>query len=140
MPKLAAKDFAGRTWLTRARPEIDRVGSAWLIRKFLDPKARFVFAADRRRHPDALPFDILDVEFTHHGEDCTFETLEKRFGINDKAVQKIAEMMPISKTASFAAQKALAFSIRSKAGLPSDSVTTRSSPRAASLSTRSTPF
>src|SRR5262245_15175598 len=75
LPKLAAKDFAGRTWLTRPRPEIDRVGSAWLIRKFLDPKARFVFAADRRRHPDALPFDILDVEFTHHGEDCTFETL-----------------------------------------------------------------
>ena len=93
LPKLAATDFAGRTWLTRPRPEIDRVGSAWLIRKFLDPKARFVFAADRRRHPDALPFDILDVEFTHHGEDCTFETLVKRFGINDKAVQKIAEMV-----------------------------------------------
>ena len=93
MPKLAAKDFAGRTWLTRARPEIDRVGSAWLIRKFLDPKARFVFAADRRRHPDALPFDMLEVEFTHHGEDCTFETLVKHFGINDKSVQKIAEIV-----------------------------------------------
>jgi hypothetical protein len=71
------------------------VGSAWLIRKFLDAKARFVFAAHRRRHPDALPFDMLEVQFTHHGEDCTFETLVKHFGINDKAVQKIADVIGI---------------------------------------------
>src|SRR5215210_6315583 len=93
MSKLAAKEFSGRKWLTRPRPEIDRVGSAWLIHKFIDPKARFVFATDRRKHPNALPFDMLDAEFTHHGEDCTFETLVKRFGITDKAVQKIAEMV-----------------------------------------------
>ncbi len=92
-PKLAAKDFQGRTWLTRPRPGIDRAGSAWLIRKFIDPKAKFVFGSEPSIHPKALPFDMADVEFSHHGDDCTFETLVKRFGIRDSAVQKIAEMV-----------------------------------------------
>src|SRR5690606_22340026 len=55
--KLSAKKFVGRTWLTRPRPEVDRVGSAWLIRRFIDPKARFVFANNPAERPDALPFD-----------------------------------------------------------------------------------
>ncbi|MBI3416550.1 MAG: chromate resistance protein [Verrucomicrobia bacterium] len=92
-PPLAIKKFTGKTWLTRPRPEIDRVGSAWLIRKFLDAKARFIFGTDPARHPGAIPYDMLDVEFTHHDDDCTFETLVKRFGIADKAVSKIAEMV-----------------------------------------------
>jgi hypothetical protein len=92
-PKLAAKDFGGRTWLTRPRPGIDRAGSAWLIRKFIDPRARFVFGSEASSHPKALPFDMADVEFSHHGDDCSFETLAKRFGIADKAVQKMAEMV-----------------------------------------------
>jgi hypothetical protein len=92
-PKLAAKEFRGRTWLTRPRPGIDRAGSAWLIRKFIDPKAKFVFGTEPSSDPKALPFDMADVEFSHHGEDCTFETLVKRFGIADKAVQKMAEMV-----------------------------------------------
>lgn len=92
-PKLSAKRFVGKTWLTRPRPEIDRVGSAWLIRRFIDPKARFVFAGDPATFPDALPFDMVEAEFSHQGEDCTFETLVKRFGIADKAVLKIAEMV-----------------------------------------------
>jgi hypothetical protein len=90
---LAAKKFIGRTWLTRPRPEIDRVGSAWLIRRFIDPKAEFVFATSPARHRDAIPYDMFEVEFSHHGEDCTFETLVKRFGISDKAVLKMAEMV-----------------------------------------------
>ena len=92
-PRLSAKRFVGKTWLTRPRPEIDRVGSAWLIRRFIDPKARFVFSNDPAKFPDALPFDMADTEFSHHGEDCTFETLVKRFGIADKALLKIAEMI-----------------------------------------------
>jgi len=92
-PQLAAKKFFGKTWLTRPRPQIDRVGSAWLIRKFIDPKARFVFASSPTKHPDAIPYDMFEVEFSHHGDDCTFETLVKRFGITDKAVLKIAEMV-----------------------------------------------
>jgi hypothetical protein len=92
-PKLNAKSYAGKVWLTRPRPGIDRVGSAWLIRKYIDPKARFVFDVDSQKHRAALPFDMPNVEFTHHGEDCTFETLVKRFGIRDRAVRQIAEMI-----------------------------------------------
>ena len=92
-PPLAAKRFVGKTWLTRPRPEIDRVGSAWLIRKFIDPQARFIFSAHPEKHPDAIPYDMFEVEFSHRGDDCTFETLTKRFGITDQAVLKIAEMV-----------------------------------------------
>src|SRR2546429_617001 len=92
-PTLATKRFIGKTWLTRPRPEIDRVGSAWLIRKFIDPKAKFIFSTDPAKHPDAIPYDMFEVEFSHHGDACTFETLVKRFGIADKAVLKIAEMV-----------------------------------------------
>jgi hypothetical protein len=92
-PPLEREKFKGQTWVTRPRPGIDRAGSAWLIRRFIDPKARFTFATDALRFPKALPFDIADVEFSHHGDDCTFETLVKRFGITDKAVRKIAEMV-----------------------------------------------
>jgi hypothetical protein len=92
-PMLTAKKFAGKTWLTRPRPEIDRVGSAWLIRKFIDPRARFIFGTDPAKHRDAIPYDMFEVKFSHHGDDCTFETLVKRFGIADRAVLKIAEMV-----------------------------------------------
>jgi len=91
--KLEASAFAGRTWLTRPRPGIDRAGSAWLIRRFIDDKARFVFGMNPAEHPNALPFDVADVEFSHQGEDCTFETLVKRFGIEDRAVLRMAEMV-----------------------------------------------
>lgn len=87
------KEFVGKVWLTRPRPGIDRAGSAWLIRKFIDPKAKFVFGMDPGRQPESVPFDMADVEFSHHGDDCTFETLVKRFGIRDKAVLRIAEMV-----------------------------------------------
>jgi len=94
--KLPARKFIGRTWLTRPRPEIDRVGSAWLIRRFIDPKARFAFAGDPARHPDALPFDMVGVEFSHHRDDCTFETLVKRFGLDDPAIRRLAEMVHVA--------------------------------------------
>jgi hypothetical protein len=93
LPKIDPQNYRGRTWLTRPRPEIDRVGSAWLIRKFIDPEARFAFARNTSAEPDAVSFDMLDAEFSHVGDDCTFETLTKRFAIRDKAVQKIGEMI-----------------------------------------------
>ncbi len=92
-PRVDKKRFLGRKWLTRPRPEIDRVASAWLIRHFIDKDAKFVYAPNPRDIPDAVPYDMFEVEFTHHGEDCTFETLVKRFGIEDKFVQAIAEMV-----------------------------------------------
>src|SRR4029077_346365 len=91
--KLESRDFRGRVWLTRPRPEIDRVGSAWLIRKFIDPKAKFAFEYRRTVNRRVLTFDMLDGDFSHEGDDCPFETLIRRFGIGDKAVRKIAEMI-----------------------------------------------
>jgi hypothetical protein len=91
--KLDARQYQGKTWLTRPRPEIDRVGSAWLISKFIDRKPKFVFAPKADAVPDAIPFDMLDAEFSHHGNYCTFETLTKCFAISDKSVAKIGEMI-----------------------------------------------
>jgi hypothetical protein len=90
---LSARVFSGKTWLTRPQPAIDRVGSAWLIRHFIDPKANFVFSNDPGAHPDAIPYDMMGVEFTHHGDDCTFETLLKRFGLTDLVLKKLGEMI-----------------------------------------------
>jgi hypothetical protein len=90
---LDVSQYRGKIWLTRPRPEVDRVGSAWLISKFIDPKAKFVFAPTAQAVPDAIPFDMLDAEFSHHGNNCTFETLTKRFVISDKSVAKIGEMI-----------------------------------------------
>jgi len=93
LEKLNVRQYQGKTWLTRPRPEIDRVGSAWLISKFIDRKPKFVFAPKADADPDAIPFDMLDAEFSHHGNCCTFETLTKRFAISDKSLAKIGEMI-----------------------------------------------
>jgi hypothetical protein len=93
LEKLDPKQYQGKTWLTRPRPEIDRVGSAWLISKFIDRKPKFVFAPKADAVPNGIPFDMLDAEFSHHGNWCTFETLTKRFAIFDKSVAKIGEMI-----------------------------------------------
>jgi hypothetical protein len=90
---LDVKQYQGKTWLTRPRPEIDRVGSAWLIARFIDRKPKFVFASTADAIPGAIPFDMLDAEFSHHGNYCTFETLTRRFGISDKSLVKIGEMI-----------------------------------------------
>ena len=92
-PRLDRRDFRGKVWLTRPRPEIDRAGSAWLIRKFIDPKAKFVFGNKGGLNRRVLTFDMLQGDFSHDGDDCTFETLIRRFGIRDKFVCKIAEMV-----------------------------------------------
>src|SRR5207244_7774074 len=93
LPRLDAKNYVGKTWLTRPRPEIDRVGVVWLIRRFIDARAKFVFAAAVPSNREIIPFDMVDVEFSHHGDCCTFETLIRRFGIEDKAIRKIGEMI-----------------------------------------------
>lgn len=87
--------YTQRLWVTRPRPGVDRMGSAWLIRRFIDADARFAFAADRESLPaaDAIPFDMFGVKFSHHGEGCTFETLCTVFGITDPAVARIAQIV-----------------------------------------------
>ncbi len=90
---LRTRDHQGRVWLTRPRPEVDRVGSAWLIQRFIDAQATFVFASDAAVNPDALPYDMVGVEFGHHGDDCTFETLIKRFALDEPGLKKIAAII-----------------------------------------------
>jgi hypothetical protein len=91
--RVKTRDYRNKSWVTRPRPEIDRVGSSWLIRKFVDPRARFVFAKTIPANRRLVSFDMLEGDFTHRGEDCTFETLTKSFGIRDAAVHKIGEMI-----------------------------------------------
>ena len=95
IPGRVKKEYLDRTWMTRPRPGIDRVSSAWLIRKFIDPKAKFLFASDPRQHPQAVPFDMFQQAggFGHRGEDCTFETLRKEFRIRDRRVTTIAQII-----------------------------------------------
>jgi hypothetical protein len=83
----------GRRWVTRPRPHVDRIGSAWLIKRFIDPDAEFVFAPSKDFPPDAIPFDSAGVEFGHQGEDCTFETLVKRLGQRDRRLTHLAEIV-----------------------------------------------
>jgi len=82
-----------RTWVTRTGIHVDRMASAWLIRRFIDPEARFRFVASReyRHQAGELRFDMFDGEYTHQGELCTFEVLLSRFEITDAALRPIAE-------------------------------------------------
>ena len=83
----------GRRWVTRPRPHIDRIASAWLIKRFIDPDAVFVFAPPAEFPSDAIPFDAPGVELSHQGEDCTFETLMKRARLRDRRLLRLAELV-----------------------------------------------
>ena len=84
-----------RTWVTRTGIHVDRMASAWLIRRFIDLEARFRFVASReyRHQAGELRFDMFDGEYTHQGELCTFEVLLSRFEITDAALRPIAEIV-----------------------------------------------
>ncbi len=88
-------DVRGRTWVTRAGVQVDRIASAWLIRRFVDPEARFKFVGGHAYRPakGELRFDMFEAEFTHEGERCTFEVLARRFGLKDKALGRVAEIV-----------------------------------------------
>lgn len=88
------RDYKSRVWVTRPRPGVDRSASAWLIRRFIDAKARFAFASEDRVPPEAVPFDMFHERgFGHRGDDCTFETLQKQFKIRDRRVNVISEII-----------------------------------------------
>lgn len=92
--KINPKDYKKRIWVTRPRPGVDRCASAWLIRRFIDAKARFTFAREDSVPPLAVPFDMFHGRgFGHRGADCTFETLEKEFRIRDARVSVIGQMI-----------------------------------------------
>jgi hypothetical protein len=93
--RVSAGDVRGRTWVTRSGVYVDRIASAWLIRRFLDPEARFKFVRGQRHAavPGELRFDMFEAEFTHEGDLCTFEVLRRRFGLADAALGPIAEIV-----------------------------------------------
>ncbi len=75
--------YQGRRWMTRRNLHIDRLASAWLIKQFIDKRPRFYFVAEGETVEGAIAFDMYGAELTHHSEDCTFETMLKRFGLSD---------------------------------------------------------
>lgn len=88
-------ELVGRTWVTRRGIQVDRIASAWFVRRFLDPKARLRFVdpgADEAR-PDEICFDMPGGDFTHEEDRCTFETLVLRTGIKDPALARVAEIV-----------------------------------------------
>lgn len=87
--------FRARTWVTRKGIHVDRIGSAWLIARFLDSAARFKFVPARGYQADAgeIRFDMFQAEFTHEGDRCTFEVLLARTGLDDAALRPIAEII-----------------------------------------------
>lgn len=92
--KINPNDYKNQTWVTRSRPGVDRCASAWLIRRFIDPKARFTFAPEDQVPPQGVPFDMFHERgFGHRGTDCTFETLEKEFRIRDPRVAVIGQII-----------------------------------------------
>ena len=92
-PEIPRDSLKGRRWVTRPRPHVDRIASAWLIKRFIDAEAQFVFARPEEFPADAVPFDALGAEFGHQGEDCTFETLLKRLGLRDDRLAQLAEIV-----------------------------------------------
>lgn len=91
---LAVQDYQNRRWMTRRNIHIDRLASAWLIKQFIDKRPRFYFVAEGETVENAIPFDMFGAEFTHQGEDCTFETLLKRFGLSDtRGLSELAQIV-----------------------------------------------
>ena len=84
-----------RTWVTREGVFADRIASAWLIRRFIDPQAQFKFVSGKGYRPrdGELRFDMFEAEFTHEGDKCTFEVLLERAGVKDAALRAIAEII-----------------------------------------------
>jgi rhodanese-related sulfurtransferase len=102
--KLPPRDAKGRTvWVTRARPKIDRIACPWLIRRFLDPNAVFLFVAPSEvtavgEHFKATPFDIENVFWSHRGELCTFDVMIEEFGLTTPALERLATMVRAADT------------------------------------------
>lgn len=90
----ANPDLRGKTWVTRPGVKVDRMASAWFIRRFVDPKAHFLFADQGTERKDGeMRFDMAGGDFTHEEDRCTLETLVRRVGLPDKGVRAVAEIV-----------------------------------------------
>lgn len=102
--KIPSRNNDGQTvWVTRLRPKIDRIACPWLIRRFIDPQAQFLFVAASAVIPvakkfNAIPFDIEDVFWSHRGDQCTFDTMLEEFELNIPALQHLATIVKAADT------------------------------------------
>ena len=94
-PKSDLEEMKGRVWVTRKDVYVDRIASAWLVRRFIDPNARFKFTGSKTYQPknNEVRFDMFDAEFTHEGDRCTFEIILERASIRDRRLRAIAEIV-----------------------------------------------
>lgn len=91
---LDVREYQGRRWVTRRNMHIDRLASAWLVKRFVDKRPRFHFVGDSESIEGGIRFDMAGGEFTHEGEDCTFETMIRRFGLgDDPGLRALAEIV-----------------------------------------------
>src|SRR4029450_1536076 len=91
-------------WVTRANPKVDRVACPWLIRKFVDPGAEFLYASPDQvmavaEREGAVPYDVPDVELGHHGSECSFDAIMRKYDIRDPALDKLAVIVRGADTA-----------------------------------------
>ena len=82
-------------WVTRARPKVDRVACPWLIKRFVDPNAEFLYVPPDQvmevaKREDAIPFDVANVELGHNGPECSFDAIIKKYNLTDRALQRLA--------------------------------------------------
>ena len=82
-------------WVTRARPKVDRVACPWLIKRFVDPEAEILYVpadkvVDVAKKENAIPFDVPNVELGHHGPECSFDAIIKKYNLNDPALERLA--------------------------------------------------
>jgi rhodanese-related sulfurtransferase len=103
--KITARDSAGRSlWVTRSRPKIDRIACPWLIRRFVDPRAVFLYVAPAEvasvaETYGAMPFDVEEVFWSHRGDTCTFDTLLLELGLDVPALDRLATIVRGADTA-----------------------------------------
>jgi len=102
-PDLGIPGTAPSRWITRERPKIDRIACPWLVRRFIDPRAVFLFVPAAQVIPDskrlaAIPFDVPDVEFSHHWEKCSFDALLHAFGISTPGLNRLASIVRAADT------------------------------------------
>ena len=85
-------------WVTRERPKVDRVACPWLIRRFVDPDAEFLYVPasavrDVAQRENAIPFDVSDVELGHHGTECSFDAIIRKYNLTDPALLRLAPIV-----------------------------------------------
>ena len=103
-PRFPSRDLEGRTvWVTRARPKIDRIACPWLIRRFVDPSAVFLFVTASEVEAvaerfGAVPFDIENVHWSHRGELCTFDAMIEEFGLGTDALRRLGMIVRAADT------------------------------------------